>query len=261
MAITVEYQPNESIEKQPKHYVGLSGDVKPTDVSIGSTFWAYDTNIMYKTYDGTNWASAGGLPGTITKTIQTPLKDYTALAANLQSESLELDLTNIKKVSLFIQHARDAANAFVGAGTEYRVLVSSKATGDDGWFPLISVVADIAAASAIATDADEAVGQTRIECGSTVPAVGDFVFFKNATIANSEMSKVIARDVTGGSEYFDILNGLTHLQEDGTYYNKGEKFALSLDVSAFSRLKVVCNNNNGSTNQAIVWKCEAITQT
>ena len=205
--------------------------------------------------------SSGNLKTSFNKTIQTPLKDYTALAANLQSESTELDLTNVKKVSLFIQHARDVDTAFVGAGTEYRVLVSSKATGADGWFPLVSVVADITAAVAIVTDGIEAAGQTRIESGAVVPVKGDYVFFKNATIANSEMVKVVAVDATGGAEYFDILHALAREQAQGTYFNKGEKFELTLDVSAFSRLKMVCNNNNGSTNQAIVWKCEAITQT
>jgi hypothetical protein len=39
-----------------KNYVGLSTDVKPTtDTPPGSTFWAYDTNVLFKTYDGTNW--------------------------------------------------------------------------------------------------------------------------------------------------------------------------------------------------------------
>jgi hypothetical protein len=53
----------QSIESLPKNYYGLSSDTKPTVAShsglpepaSGSTFWAYDTNILYKTYDGTNW--------------------------------------------------------------------------------------------------------------------------------------------------------------------------------------------------------------
>ena len=36
-------------------YTGLSTDTKPTSVPAGSFFWAYDTNDLYKTYDGTNW--------------------------------------------------------------------------------------------------------------------------------------------------------------------------------------------------------------
>lgn len=36
-------------------YIGLSSDTKPTSVLIGSTFYAYDTGLMYITPDGTNW--------------------------------------------------------------------------------------------------------------------------------------------------------------------------------------------------------------
>lgn len=39
-----------------KRFVGLSTDTKPTtDIPPGSTFWAWDTGTMFRTYDGTNW--------------------------------------------------------------------------------------------------------------------------------------------------------------------------------------------------------------
>lgn len=45
-------------ETRIKRFVGLSSDTKPTDdIPVGSYFWEYDTNILYKTYDGTNWVS------------------------------------------------------------------------------------------------------------------------------------------------------------------------------------------------------------
>jgi hypothetical protein len=36
-------------------FIGLSTDSKPTGVSPGSYFWAYDTGTLFKCYDGTNW--------------------------------------------------------------------------------------------------------------------------------------------------------------------------------------------------------------
>ncbi len=36
-------------------YIGASTDTKPTGVPVGSTFFAYNTGIMYICYDGTNW--------------------------------------------------------------------------------------------------------------------------------------------------------------------------------------------------------------
>jgi len=42
-------------------FIGLSTDIKPTSVVIGSTFYAYDTELMYITPDGTNWVVKGAL--------------------------------------------------------------------------------------------------------------------------------------------------------------------------------------------------------
>lgn len=38
-----------------QRFIGLSTDTKPTGVPAGSTYWAYDINVLYQTYDGTNW--------------------------------------------------------------------------------------------------------------------------------------------------------------------------------------------------------------
>ena len=36
-------------------YIGLSTDGKPTDAPVGSTFFEYDTQIMYIIQDGNLW--------------------------------------------------------------------------------------------------------------------------------------------------------------------------------------------------------------
>jgi hypothetical protein len=43
------------LETSIKRFTGISTDSKPTSVPAGSYFWEYDTNDVYKTYDGTNW--------------------------------------------------------------------------------------------------------------------------------------------------------------------------------------------------------------
>lgn len=40
---------------------GLSTDTKPTTLPIGSEFFEYDTGLVYKTWDGTNWAIMSGV--------------------------------------------------------------------------------------------------------------------------------------------------------------------------------------------------------
>ena len=193
----------------------------------------------------------------ITKTIQTELKAITAVAADVQSLSSELDLSGqVKKVAIFIDHAKDHAEASVGQGTEYAIQVSEKASGNDAWRTLAAFTAAITAPTAMISDNIEAVGATVIECDVATPAVGDILFFKNATIGNSEWANVIAR-VNGTS--VTLESGLTSIQAIGTYYTQGEHFVLVIDVEALTRLRVVCNNTKGTTNKAIVWRCAAIT--
>lgn len=55
----------QTIETTIYRYIVDTGTTKPTSASeiaagrpavpIGSLCWNYSTNIMYKTYDGTNW--------------------------------------------------------------------------------------------------------------------------------------------------------------------------------------------------------------
>jgi len=194
----------------------------------------------------------------ITKTIQTELKAITAVAADVQSISSELALANVKKVTIFIDHAKDNALASAGQGTEYVIQVSEKASGNDTWRSLASFTAAITAPSTITLDAEEAAGQTLIEIGVTTPVVGDIVFFKNAIIANSEWGNVIA--ISAGVS-FTLESGLTITQGSagGTIFTQGEHFVLTIDVEAVTRLRVVCNNTKGSTNRAVVYRVAAIT--
>ena len=285
-----------------RKYIGASTDTKPTVAapqgggipSAGSTYYAYDTGILYITYDGTNWvekdtivrletsptidigdvtllagtaeigklgagtAIIGKVGVDITKTIQTELKAITAVAADVQSVSSILDLSGqIKQVTILIDHAKDHASASVGQGTEYVVQVSEKATGNDTWRALASFTAAITAPTVITTDAEEVAGQTVIEIGATTPVVGDILFFKNATIGSSEWGTVIA--IAAGTTC-TLQDGLTNTQAQGTYNTQGEQFVVTIDVSSVTRLRVVANNTKGTTNRAICWRCAAITE-
>jgi hypothetical protein len=242
----------------PEKHIGVSTDSKPTHQRAGATFYEYDTGLLYITYDGTTWtAKSSGDIGI--KSIQTELKAITAVAADVQSVSSTLSLAGIKKVAIFIDHAKDNASASVGQGTEYVIQVSEKATGNDTWrtLPGGSVTATITAPTVITTDAEEAAGQTVIEIGATTPVVGDILFFKHATIGSSEWANVIA--IAAGTTC-TLESGLTTTQAQGTYNTQGEHFGLNIDVSAYTRLRVVCNNTKGTTNRAIVWRCAAITE-
>lgn len=192
----------------------------------------------------------------IIKTIETELKAITAVAANAQSLSSELDVSNKNKVTVFIDHAKDNALASVGQGTEYVIQVSEKATGNDTWRSLTAFTAAMTVPVAPVCSAVEPVGETIIACGAVVPAVGDIVFFKNTTLALSEWANVIA---VVAATSFTLESGLTNASEIKTYYTQGEHFVLTVDVEAVTRLRVVANNTKGTTNRAICWRCAAIT--
>lgn len=198
--------------------------------------------------------------GEINKTIETELQAIATLAADVQAVSSVLDLSGREKqVTILIDHAKDHASASVGQGTEYVVQVSEKASGNDTWRTLASFVAAITAPTAMVSDAEEAVAQTVIECGVTVPAVGDILFFKNATIANSEWANVIARTTGVGTETVTLESGLTNVQAAGTYYTQGEHFVATIDIRSITRLRVVARNTLGTTNRAVCWRAAAIT--
>lgn len=192
----------------------------------------------------------------IAKIVRTELKAITAVAADVQSISSELDLTQVDRVSIKIDHAKDNASASVGQGTEYVIQVSAKATGNDTWRTLqIFTMATTVPTAMIADNAE--VGPV-IECGVVTPVVGDILFFKLATLANSEWANVIARS-DGIS--VTLENTLANaIAAGGTYYTQGSHMVAQLDVQAEVRLRVVCNNTKGSTNRACVWRASAITQ-
>ena len=83
-----------------QNYIGLSTDSMPTSVKPGSTFFAYDTNARYITYDGTNWVteSIGSFVATTTEDLQQAANTYdlfTATGANVLIENFTFTLPNV----------------------------------------------------------------------------------------------------------------------------------------------------------------------
>jgi len=197
------------------------------------------------------------------KTIQTELLAITAVAANAQQLSSVFDISGKYQVTVFVDHARDSSDvaAMVGNGTEYRVQVSQKASGDDTWVDLPggTVESAITASPSIVMDAQETAGATQIETGATLAVKGDWVFFKNATLGNSEWGKVVSVVATGGSESFTLQDGLTNTQNAITVTNQGARWAMTFDVMSYTRMRIVVNNNKGTTNRAIVCRIACIT--
>jgi hypothetical protein len=88
------------LETTIKRFTGLSTDTKPTDIQPGSYFWEYDTNILFKTYDGTNWV-AQAVKSFVTPTtidLQQVAGDYTlytGTTADVYVEAFAITLPNV----------------------------------------------------------------------------------------------------------------------------------------------------------------------
>lgn len=209
-------------------------------------------------------ATGGELLKGIVKTIRTELLAITAVAADTIQKSSILDLTNVKSVTIFIDHGRTATTAFLIKGTQYMIEVSQKATGDDTWTLLNMVEAVITAAIGTTAKAGEgAAGDQVILCGAApnVPAIDDFVFWENATLSLSEWGRVIAGNVGVGTESFTLEDPLTNTQDVATLiYNMAHRWALTFNVKAYTRLRVVVNNAGGTQNVAVKSRVAATTE-
>jgi len=194
---------------------------------------------------------------TLKQTIQTDLIAWTAVASGNQQISNELNCENKIAARIGIYFGLDSATTPVG--TEFIIQSSDKDAGDDGWIAIDRIITGVIAPSAIATDNVETAGATVIECGATIPALGDMVLFKNATVANSEIGSVVARVTTGGSESFTLRDGLTSEQAAGTYYNKAEKYSRLYAFDGVRRLRVVVNNNYAASSASCVVRVSCVT--
>lgn len=193
----------------------------------------------------------------ITKTIQTELLAITAIGAGNQQLSSVLDVSTALAATLLIDHAPDSATAPT-IGTEYRVEVSEKASGNDTWRPLYSFVTGIVAANLKTVQATQNAGSTTIThtvAGTYVQ--DDIIFFKNSTIANSEWAKITSITSTTVEV---ISDGLTNNQGGQQMINKCEFFVVPVDCTSIKRIRVVVNNKFGAgTTIAIVSRIAAIT--
>jgi len=141
-------------------------------------------------------------------------------------------------------------NATAPTGMQFIVQKSYKTTGTDNWITVESIITGTAAATAIVTDGIEAIGSTVIECGASVPAVGDEIFFKGGITTESEIRAVKARVITGGSETVTLREALTYAAAQGTYYTKAEKFARSYSTMGAARMRVILNNAYAASSPA-----------
>ena len=169
-------------------------------------------------------------------------------AANTLTISTEIDVSTIFVAQLYIDFA-PTSTTVITVGPQLSIQSTPFSTGSNGWRPIISTYTmSITTPNSHAVDGTEAAASTVIEETTTTGlANGTVVFFKNATLQNSEWRGVWA--VSAGVS-FTLVDGLTNAQTGSTWFNTGQNFQPIVDLSGIKRIRAVLNNNTNATARA-----------
>ena len=206
-----------TLESTIKRYIGLSTDTKPTaathpGLAVGSTFWAYDTQVIYKTYDATNWAvydtfaGSGLITGTFTSSAATTTTITAAALADVAGQY-------IGQMVLPLTGAMAGEGRYITAYNGTNQLTVSPAWASDPDAAGNITFAVISGANSIVVTALGTNGSTVTDSATTVlGAIGannaDNAFASNSVVANADGS-VLERQ-----EYINTQEALIKVKTD-----------------------------------------------
>ena len=170
------------------------------------------------------------------------------VSANGISKSDEVNVATIFIAQLFLDFAPTGVGAITVAPEVY-IQCTPFATGNEGWRPVIApFVAGITTPNSSAVDGTEGIGETLIEeTVTTGLSNGSMVFFKNASLQNSEWNFVQS---VSANVSFTIFDGLTRAQTGSTWFNQAQYYRPIMDLSGCKRLRAFVNNNRNATARA-----------
>lgn len=184
----------------------------------------------------------------LTKVTTTVLKALTLVASNSVDVGAAVGVSTYYAADVRIRLGRGTGSAFTTAPT-FRLEGSAKAvpTADD-WTVLAQFQAAVGAAIASqAVSGTEAIGQTVITLAAgTNFGVGDYVFFHNGTLGNSEWSRVIA--VSGAD--ITLEEAIVNAQTGATARDQAEQYHALLDLTSIQQLRLV--SDGSGSGQAFV---------
>ena len=225
-------QPNACLQHGRIEYVGGS-------VISGSTF------------TGTDFLPAGG------KYIQTePLAAQSAAASTLTASNPITIPCGITYGTFYFNLGRGNTTA-VSPGTQFRVEVSAKTSGNDSWMAATTWSAGSAAAMSCAASASgtsAAIGSTLLTITSgTAGVVGDYLCFTTGTI---EWGRVAA---TSGTASISMQDAFTYAHVAATgIFGGASNTAVQVDMRGIVRARVVVDNNTPATAQPIFFRAACV---
>lgn len=171
------------------------------------------------------------------KTSNVSILAMTAIASNTVVKSSAIDVSGKFAASIFCWLGRDDVGGVLAASAKILIQGSPDSSGDDTWQDLATFVSGLTVPEAEAVSGTEAAGETVIGVASTTNlVVGQNIFFKNATLSNSEFARIIA---LVANVSITVMDAIKNAQTGSTIYNQAEFFNAQLDLASMSRIRVV----------------------
>lgn len=198
------------------------------------------------------------MPTTLTpnKTVGTPLFGIASVATATVSVGAAVDVSTKLKGAIAVKTGRTATTALTNE-LLFRLEGSASAADDAEWFPVIppwfSTLGKTAAVAPTLNGATSAGAGSFVVSSITGIAGGDYLYLKEATLANSEWCRVAS--ISGTT--VTLENNLTRAHTNGiTITDTNEPFVFPCDLSQWKRIRLVvdaASNASGTTVDVIAW--------
>lgn len=189
----------------------------------------------------------------LTKVQQATLYAIASTASNTIDEGAAVDVSTYYAINVRIRMGRATGTAFT---TPPKIRVegtfdSSSPTADQ-WVTLAEFQCQIGASiGSQAVSGTEAAGQTVVTLAAgTNFAAGDYVFFHNTTIGNSEWSYV--QSISGGD--LTLAEAIVNAQTGATCRDQAEQFHAVIDTICLQGVRLVVDG--AGSGQAVIVAAE-----
>jgi hypothetical protein len=185
----------------------------------------------------------------LTKVQQANLFAIASIASNVITEGSVVDVSAYYQIDVRVRLGRGASTAFtVGPKIRLEGTYDSSSPTAQQWVTLAEFQAALGATiGSQAVSGTEAAGQTVVSLAAgTNFAAGDYVFFHNTTIGNSEWARV--ESVSGAD--LTLAEALVNAQTGATCRDQAEQYRCVIDTAALQGVRVVVDN--AGTGQAVI---------
>ena len=188
----------------------------------------------------------------LTKVATVSLFAIASVPSNTVTVGSAVDVSTYYGATVRIRMGRGTSSAFTTAPS-FRVEGTFESSADaDEWAVLAEFQAAVGASiGSQAVSGTEAAGQTVVSLAAgTNFAAGDYVFFHNSTIGNSEWCRVVS--VSGAD--LTLEEGLVRAQTGATCRDQAEQYVCQLDLTSIQQLRLVASG--AGSGQAFVCAAE-----